>query len=79
MLVLLARTIASLVSMVLDAIRWDIGNSALKREVPVTVTALSAALVGALIAGFFGAIVGGVVGSCCAIFYRNRESASYVH
>jgi uncharacterized membrane protein YjjB (DUF3815 family) len=72
----ITRVLTILVSMVLDAIRWDCGNAALKGEVPVTIFALTGAILGALVAGFFGAVVCAVVGAYCAKFYKESARAS---
>ena len=55
------QIIMRLLRLVLDAIKWDIGNASLKGELPGTVIILTGALVGSLVAGFAGAVLGGLV------------------
>jgi hypothetical protein len=75
---LVTRAFVCLVSMIADAIRWDIGNSSLRGEIPVTIFALAGAILGALVAGIAGAVVFAVVGAYCAIFFRDGSAAEAV-
>ena len=73
------QQLLSLLHRLLDWIKWDLGNSSMKGELPITLTVLVCALTGALLAGFTGALIGGVAGVLLSEICIGREPASRVH
>jgi hypothetical protein len=69
------QAVVNLLNVLVNSIQWEIGNSALKGKLPVTLIALTGAVIGGVVAGFFGAVTGGVTAAVlCEILY-SRESA----